>query len=1084
MNTNYVKVKPNRHAMKKLNLQPVRNLILAGCFLLFISAGAFGQESGATKITVYPAENFTEAPVELPDATRIQALSAIDSVQVVRKMPAWINSQQYTLPESFESNDLDLVRSQLSNKQVSSGSNIQEERPWSTEIKSSFEKAGEKSTGYFWLDELDDRSIGDLSSELFIFYPSDLDLPSNATITEVTYLVRIDDTGSEFFPHDYEIYIGSETEEICVYNNLGVPGYGTDMDQDDDTENDTDIYLNRDTQTFDGEDAVQYYSCRIVDNVALGVGVIDYVRLKISWEAPSPNLDATFKPSGWSHPLVVNHNTNTETTVLPLYANKKAYMDVNFACRDYQVPASSNIKFSITVDGSAIATYNYSGANASYYYPHNDVEHTFTEGTHTICQTVDPDNDIWWESDETDNVFCQTVTVVGPPAAPVLSSPSNQSTCQPIPLTISWNSSTNAQSYDLQYDENSDFSSPTTEYCGGATSISVSELNPGTKYYWRVRAGNFSGNSSYSSSRSFTTSPAAPTAPSQSAPSNGAGCQPVSITLDWNSVTGASGYNVQVDNNDDFGSLLINQDGLTSTEYTASGLSAGTTYYWRVAAENSCGVASSWSSTRNFTTSWTPETPSLSTPSNGATCQSASLTLSWNSVSGATAYDVEADNNDDFSSPVTSQTDLSGTSASVSGLSSGTTYYWIVRAKNSCGVYSSWSGSRSFSTTGSAPAAPSPTSPSNWATCQPLSITLGWGSVSGAGTYALQVDNNSDFSSPIFNQADIASTSQAVSGLSEGTTYYWRIKASNSCDVEGSWSAIAGFTTLISSIGTPSLTGPDDNAECQPVSPTLSWESVANATGYALQVDNNPDFSSPEYSQSCSGNSHNCSDLSESTLYYWRVKASGSCDVSGSWSGSRSFETGSGGMSVPSLTGPADNSIEQPLALTLSWETVSEAVDYQFQLDDNDDFSSPLCDEELSATSKDISGLTGGTIYFWQVRANGECSASDWSEVRQFETAEGPDALSNAVNAGYNLEQNYPNPFMETTMIEFSIPVDGHVSIELLDLQGKTVGSYSGYYSAGNHSVEIRSGTAMQAGVYLYRMRTQGFIDTRLCVVR
>jgi hypothetical protein len=576
----------------------------------------------------------------------------------------------------------------------------------------------------------------------------------------------------------------------------------------------------------------------------------------------------------------------------------------------------------------------------------------------------------------------------------------------------------------------------------------------------------------------------AATVPTPATPAHLANCQPLSLSLSWNEVAHASGYSLQVDNNDDFGSLVVNQTGIVSTAYTVSGLNGGTTYFWRVSAVSACGGSSSWSVVRSFSTASNTAVPALADPANAAGCQALNLNLSWNSVSGAISYDVRVDDNHDFSSPEINQTDVATTAFSVSGLNAGTTYNWSVRAKNSCGIYSSWSDSRSFVTAASTPDAPAAIAPSDEASCQAVSITLDWSDVIGADTYTLQVDDNSDFSSPLFNQGSLASTLQLVAGLSEGTNYYWRTKAVNSCGVNGPWSSTNSFTTLISSIAAPVLAGPANNIECQPVNPILSWENVPNATGYSLQVDNNADFSSPDYQQSCAGTIHNCNNLSESTLYYWRVSASGSCSITGSWSGVRNFKTGSGVMTAPVLTTPADSSTDEPLDLTLSWGNVTNATGYRFQLDDNEDFASPIYNEDITTNSKAVSGLTEKTAYFWQVRANGTCSASNWSEVRKFETLTIPSAISDAESNGYALKQNFPNPFTGITTVEFFIPVDCEVCIEFLNIQGMIIDTYSGYFSAGTHDVKINLTDKAQAGVYIYRMRTSDFVATKRCIFR
>ncbi|MFC1476138.1 fibronectin type III domain-containing protein [Candidatus Zixiibacteriota bacterium] len=91
-----------------------------------------------------------------------------------------------------------------------------------------------------------------------------------------------------------------------------------------------------------------------------------------------------------------------------------------------------------------------------------------------------------------------------------------------------------------------------------------------------------------------------------------------------------------------------------------------------------------------------PETPSLSSPSNGATNQSQPVYLDWGSVSGADKYQVQVDNSSSFSSPEI-DTQPTASNYSASGLSSGTKYYWRVRAYNSCG-WGSWSSSWNFTT--------------------------------------------------------------------------------------------------------------------------------------------------------------------------------------------------------------------------------------------------------------------------------------------------------------------------------------------------------------------------------------------------
>ncbi|MCS7227986.1 MAG: amidase domain-containing protein, partial [Endomicrobia bacterium] len=130
-----------------------------------------------------------------------------------------------------------------------------------------------------------------------------------------------------------------------------------------------------------------------------------------------------------------------------------------------------------------------------------------------------------------------------------------------------------------------------------------------------------------------------PSAPTLVSPSNGATGVSLTPTLDWNAVSGASSYQVNLDNNSDFSSLIVNASGLTGTSYNipSGRLSYNTRYYWRVRASNSYG-SSGWSSIWSFTTQVAPP----SSPSNVVFRYNESGyggVLSCDDVSGATAYE-------------------------------------------------------------------------------------------------------------------------------------------------------------------------------------------------------------------------------------------------------------------------------------------------------------------------------------------------------------------------------------------------------------------------------------------------------------
>ncbi len=95
---------------------------------------------------------------------------------------------------------------------------------------------------------------------------------------------------------------------------------------------------------------------------------------------------------------------------------------------------------------------------------------------------------------------------VDTPSAPVLIDPANGALGVSTSPTFSWNASQGASSYTLQVSLSSGFSSLTVNEAGiTETSYGASGLASDTVYYWRVRAVNAGGSSSWSSMRSFHT---------------------------------------------------------------------------------------------------------------------------------------------------------------------------------------------------------------------------------------------------------------------------------------------------------------------------------------------------------------------------------------------------------------------------------------------------------------------------------------------------------------------------------------------------------------------------------------------------
>lgn len=80
---------------------------------------------------------------------------------------------------------------------------------------------------------------------------------------------------------------------------------------------------------------------------------------------------------------------------------------------------------------------------------------------------------------------------------------------------------------------------------------------------------------------------------------------------------------------------------------------------------------------------------------------------------------------------------------------------------------------------------------------------------------------------------------------------------------------------------------------------------------------------------------------------------------------------------------------------------------------------------------------------------------------------------------GFELAQNFPNPFNPSTTIQFTLPQDDVVRLKIFDASGREVQTLvSGRSSRGTHTVSFNA-TNLASGVYLYRLETSTFSETK-----
>ena len=294
-----------------------------------------------------------------------------------------------------------------------------------------------------------------------------------------------------------------------------------------------------------------------------------------------------------------------------------------------------------------------------------------------------------------------------------------------------------------------------------ATSCTIAGLSNGTAYTFTVKATNVNGQGPSSVASNSVTPSTVPNAPTIVVGTAGAGA----VSLTW--AEPSSG-----------GSAITGYTATTATApfttctatapatgCTVTGLTNGTAYTFTVTATNANGPGSPSNQSASVIPSGAlPGIPTISTVTAGNT----QVTVSWGTVTGATAYRVTA-------SPgglTCVSTVASPTSCTVTGLTNGTAYTFTVRATNAAALSGAASAPSSAVTPHTSPGAPASvaTAPGN------AQVSVGWTAAAANGgaplTYIVT-------SSPGSFTCSTQALSCTVSGLTNGVTYTFQVQATN-----------------------------------------------------------------------------------------------------------------------------------------------------------------------------------------------------------------------------------------------------------------------------------------------------------------
>ena len=251
-------------------------------------------------------------------------------------------------------------------------------------------------------------------------------------------------------------------------------------------------------------------------------------------------------------------------------------------------------------------------------------------------------------------------------------------------------------------------------------------------------------------------------------------------------------------------------------------------------------------------------------------------------------------------------------------------------------------------------------------------LNLTWNEVVGATGYTIYRSTKSD--SGFTYLASTISTSYTDTKVTEGITYYYKVRAYTKTDgvqVNGEFSEVVSGSK---GIGIPNLTVTGSNEGV-----LLKWNGVTGATGYTIYRSTKSD-SGFTYLASTVSTSYTDTKVTEGTTYYYKVRAYTKTDgvqVNGEFS---EVVSGSKGIGIPNLTVTGSNE-----GVLLKWNGVTGATGYTIYRSTKSDSGFTYLASTVSTSYTDTK-VTEGTTYYYKVRAyakfNGIQTNGEFSSVQ------------------------------------------------------------------------------------------------------
>ena len=435
--------------------------------------------------------------------------------------------------------------------------------------------------------------------------------------------------------------------------------------------------------------------------------------------------------------------------------------------------------------------------------------------------TVTATNDV---GTSTSSASSNSVTIPSVPGTPtgVTATPGNTQ------ATVTWTAPSNGGSAITAYVITPYLNGTTAQtaqtFTSTNTTQAVTGLTNGNAYTFKVAAINAVGTGNQSSSSNSVTPAHVPGAPTIGTATAGN----ASATVTWtapasNGGSAISGYTVTPY----IGGVAQTTQTFNSaaTTETVTGLTNGTAYTFTVVAINAVGPSAQSGYSNSVTPVTVPGAPTIGTATGG----NASAVVTWTDPSsngGATITSYVVTPYIGGAAQTAQSFSSSATSGTVTGLTNGTTYTFTVAAINSAGESAQSAASNSV-TPVTTPGAPT----IGTATGGNASATVTWTAPASNGgatitSYVVTPYTSVGNVAQTAQTFNSAATTETVSGLTNGTAYYFKVAAINSVGT-GNQSGSSNSVTPMTVPGAPTM----GSVTSGNTTVTVNWTAPASNGG-------------------------------------------------------------------------------------------------------------------------------------------------------------------------------------------------------------------------------------------------------------